>query len=63
MPKYIFVTGAYVRGLGKGIAGASIGMLLKAAGFTVAMQKARPVFERGSGHDEPVSARRGVRDA
>ena len=32
MPKYIFVTGGVVSGLGKGIAAASIGALLEARG-------------------------------
>ena len=32
MAKYIFVTGGVVSGLGKGIAAASLGRLLKAAG-------------------------------
>ena len=37
--KYIFVTGGVLSGLGKGIAAASIGTILKARGFRVYMQK------------------------
>src|SRR5882724_8445718 len=37
--KYIFITGGVVSGLGKGIAAASIGALLKARGFKVTLQK------------------------
>ncbi|MBI1834093.1 MAG: CTP synthase [Candidatus Andersenbacteria bacterium] len=38
-PKYIFVTGGVLSGLGKGITSASIGNLLKDQGLTVNMQK------------------------
>jgi CTP synthase len=38
-PKYIFVTGGVLSGLGKGITAASIGNLLKHRGFIVNMQK------------------------
>ena len=53
MLKYIFVTGGVCSGLGKGIAGASIGMLLKAAGFTVAMQKLDPYLNVDPGTMNP----------
>ena len=39
MAKYIFITGGVVSGLGKGIAAASLGRLLKARGLKVALQK------------------------
>jgi CTP synthase len=39
MPKFIFVTGGVLSGLGKGIAAASIGNILKARGYKVFMQK------------------------
>ena len=42
MPKYIFVTGGVVSSLGKGITTASLGMLLKAHGLTVRLQKFDP---------------------
>lgn len=35
MSKYIFVTGGVVSGLGKGIVAASLGRLLKSAGYSV----------------------------
>ena len=38
-PKYIFVTGGVLSGLGKGITAASIGNILKERGFAVNMQK------------------------
>lgn len=53
MAKYIFVTGGVCSGLGKGIAGASIGMLLKAAGFKVAMQKLDPYLNVDPGTMNP----------
>jgi CTP synthase len=36
--KYIFVTGGVLSGLGKGIAAASLGAILKARGFNVNIQ-------------------------
>src|SRR3989344_7188465 len=38
-PKYIFVTGGVLSGLGKGITAASIGNILKERGLSVNMQK------------------------
>ncbi len=60
-PKYIFVTGGVVSSLGKGLAAASIGALLEGHGYKVTLQKFDPVHQRRPGHDEPVSARRGLR--
>ena len=60
--KYIFVIGGVVSGLGKGITAASLGRLLKARGIRVTMQKFDAVPQRRSGHDEPLSARRSLRD-
>src|SRR5690606_26818566 len=37
--KYLFVTGGVISGIGKGITSASIGMLLKAAGYKVSPMK------------------------
>ena len=42
MTKYIFITGGVVSSLGKGIMGASLGKLLRARGFSVAIQKFDP---------------------
>ncbi len=42
MAKYIFVTGGVVSSIGKGIATASLGRLLRSRGFRVTMQKLDP---------------------
>ena len=42
--KYIFITGGVVSSLGKGITAASLGRLLKARGYRVAMQKMDPYY-------------------
>lgn len=53
MAKFIFVTGGVCSGLGKGVAGASIGMLMKAAGHKVAMQKLDPYLNVDPGTMNP----------
>lgn len=53
MPKYIFVTGGVVSGLGKGIAGAAIGALLEAKGLRVTMQKLDPYINVDPGTLSP----------
>ena len=53
MPKYIFVTGGVCSSLGKGIASASIGNLLKAAGFKVFPQKLDPYLNMDPGTMSP----------
>jgi len=40
--KYIFITGGVISSLGKGIAAASIGLLLKSRGLRVTVQKFDP---------------------
>ena len=42
MTKYIFTLGGVVSSLGKGIASASIGNLLRARGYSVRMRKSAP---------------------
>ncbi|MQY59776.1 MAG: hypothetical protein GH144_09280, partial [Clostridia bacterium] len=42
MTKYIFVTGGVLSSLGKGIASASIGTLLKSRGLKISMLKFDP---------------------
>ena len=42
MSKFVFVTGGVVSGLGKGIASASIGTLMKARGYSVTIIKLDP---------------------
>ena len=53
MRKYIFVTGGVVSGLGKGIAAASLGRLLKARGLVVAAQKLDPYINVDPGTMSP----------
>lgn len=53
MPKYIFVTGGVCSSLGKGIASASIGNLMKAAGFSVFTQKLDPYLNVDPGTMSP----------
>lgn len=51
--KYIFVTGGVVSGIGKGIASASIGRILKDMGFKVFMQKYDPYLNIDPGTMNP----------
>ncbi|MFN8109868.1 MAG: CTP synthase [Thermoleophilia bacterium] len=51
--KYVFVTGGVVSGLGKGIAAASLGTLLKARGWKVFHQKADPYINVDPGTMSP----------
>jgi CTP synthase len=53
MTKYIFVTGGVVSSLGKGIASASIGLLLKSRGLTVTLQKLDPYINVDPGTMSP----------
>ncbi len=53
LPKYIFVTGGVVSSLGKGIAAASIGKLLEAKGFKIAIQKLDPYLNVDPGTMSP----------
>jgi CTP synthase len=51
--KYVFVTGGVVSSLGKGIAASSIGALLEARGFTVALAKFDPYINVDPGTMSP----------
>ncbi|MGD8290019.1 MAG: CTP synthase, partial [Gemmatimonadota bacterium] len=51
--KYIFVTGGVVSSLGKGIAAASIGRLLKERGLRVTLQKFDPYINVDPGTMSP----------
>lgn len=51
--KYIFVTGGVVSSLGKGIVAASLGRLLRARGYTVAIQKFDPYINVDPGTMSP----------
>lgn len=53
MTKYIFVTGGVLSSLGKGIASASIGTLLKSRGFRVSMLKFDPYINVDPGTMNP----------
>ena len=53
MAKYIFVTGGVVSSLGKGIASASIGLLLKSRGLKVMLQKLDPYINVDPGTMSP----------
>ncbi|MDR0304935.1 MAG: CTP synthase [Chitinispirillales bacterium] len=54
MPKYVFVTGGVVSSLGKGIVAASIGLLIKSRGLTVAYQKMDPYLNIDPGTMNPI---------
>ncbi|MBR3158869.1 MAG: CTP synthase [Atopobiaceae bacterium] len=51
--RHVFVTGGVVSALGKGITAASLGRLLKARGYKVAMQKADPYLNVDPGTMSP----------
>jgi hypothetical protein len=53
--KYIFVSGGVISGIGKGIATASIGLLLKAAGFKVVPVKMDPYLNVDAGTMNPLA--------
>ena len=53
MAKYVFVTGGVVSALGKGIASASLGTLLKARGLSVILQKFDPYLNVDPGTMSP----------
>ncbi len=53
MAKFIFVTGGVVSGVGKGIATASIGRLLKSRGISVTVQKLDPYLNVDPGTMSP----------
>lgn len=54
VPKYIFVTGGVLSGVGKGITAASIGALLKSRGLRVSMQKCDPYLNVDAGTLNPA---------
>jgi CTP synthase len=53
MPKYIFVTGGVVSSLGKGLTAASMGYLLEAQGFKIALLKVDPYLNVDPGTMNP----------
>ncbi|CAN5556433.1 CTP synthase [soil metagenome] len=52
-PKFIFVTGGVVSGLGKGLTGSSLGRLLKLRGLKVTLQKLDPYINVDPGTMNP----------
>ncbi len=52
-PRFIFITGGVVSSLGKGIAAASTGLLLKEHGFRVTLQKFDPYLNVDPGTMSP----------
>ena len=53
MTKYVFILGGVVSSLGKGIASASIGCLLKSRGYSVRMRKLDPYLNVDPGTMSP----------
>ena len=53
-PKYIFVTGGVLSGLGKGIITSSIGLLLKQQGYSVTAIKIDPYLNYDAGTMRPT---------
>ncbi len=53
MPKFIFCTGGVVSSVGKGVAAASIGRLLKSRGLTISIQKLDPYINVDPGTMSP----------
>ena len=51
--KFIFITGGVVSSLGKGITGASLGVLLQQQGYSVTMQKFDPYLNLDPGTMSP----------
>ena len=54
MPKYIFVAGGVMSGIGKGVAVASIGKILKSKGFKVTAIKIDPYVNVDAGTMNPI---------
>lgn len=52
--KYIFVSGGVISGIGKGIASASIALLLKSAGYKVSIIKCDPYLNVDAGTMNPI---------
>jgi CTP synthase len=53
-PKYIFVVGGVMSGVGKGITSASIGTVLQSKGFSVSLMKADPYLNVDAGTMNPT---------
>src|SRR3989344_1090375 len=53
-PKYIFVSGGVISGIGKGVATSSIALLLKSRGYSVTAIKADPYLNVDAGTLNPI---------
>lgn len=53
-PKYIFISGGVISGLGKGVAAASLGVLLKSRGYKVTAIKCETYLNIDSGTINPI---------
>ena len=53
MPKYVFVTGGVVSSIGKGVAAASLGLMLESRGLKIAMMKMDPYLNVDPGTMNP----------
>ena len=53
-PKFIFVSGGVLSGLGKGISAASLGVLLNARGYLVTNIKCENYLNLDSGNINPI---------
>lgn len=53
-PKYIFVSGGVLSGLGKGVTAASLGLLLKSRGYSVTNIKCENYLNLDSGNINPI---------
>jgi CTP synthase len=53
-PKYIFVSGGVLSGLGKGVSAASLGLLLKSRGYAVTNIKCENYLNLDSGNINPI---------
>ncbi|MGI6379943.1 MAG: CTP synthase, partial [Anaerolineae bacterium] len=53
MTRFLFFTGGVVSGLGKGVAAASVGRILKARGLSVSVQKLDPYLNVDPGTMSP----------
>ena len=54
MPKYIFVTGGVISGLGKGVIAGSIGKILQSSGIKVSLMKMDPYLNVDAGTMNPI---------
>ena len=53
LPKYIFISGGVISGLGKGITSASLGAILKEKGFRVSLMKVDMYLNQDAGTIRP----------